>query len=356
MAAPPYTALMSTTASPDSGASRLRRPVTIARIAESAGVSVPTVSKVINGRSDVAAETRQRVEAAIQEYGYQRPDRTSQHAPLVDLVFHELESAWAIEIIRGVEAVAREVGLAVVLSELQGQHTPRSGWIEGVLARRPTGVISVFSELRELQRSQLSSRGIPLVVVDPTGEPGHGTPSIGATNWSGGLSATRHLVELGHRRIAVISGPDGVLCSRARLDGYRAAMDAAGIPVDPQLIRNGDFHVEAGFAQARELLALPEPPTAIFAGSDLQALGVYEAARQAGLRIPDDLSVVGFDDLPVAQWVGPPLTTVRQPLVEMAAAAVRLLVSLARGEQPAHTRLELATTMVLRQSTAPPRT
>jgi LacI family transcriptional regulator len=346
---------MSASADHAQGASRPRRPVTIARIAERAGVSVPTVSKVINGRSDVAAGTRERVEAIIREYGYQRPEKAVSTAPLLELIFHELESAWAIEIIRGVEEVAREADLAVVLSDLQGRHTPRRGWIEGVLARRPTGVISVFSGLSPEQRSQLDSRGVPFVVVDPTGEPGHGTPSIGATNWSGGLSATRHLLDLGHRRIAVISGPDRVLCSRARLDGYRAAMDAAGLPVERDLIRTGDFHVEAGFEQARALLALPDPPTAIFAGSDLQALGVYEAAREAGLRIPDDLSVVGFDDLPVARWVGPPLTTVRQPLVEMAGAAVRLVLALARGERPEQTRLELSTSMVVRQSTAPPR-
>jgi LacI family transcriptional regulator len=126
--------------------------------------------------------------------------------------------------------------------------------------------------------------------------------------------------------------------------------------VDRALIRHGDFHVESGYEQGKALLRLAEPPTAIFAGSDLQALGVYEAAREAGLRIPDDLSVVGFDDLPVARWVGPPLTTVRQPLLEMAAAGARLVLDLARGEQPAHRRIELATSLVVRQSTAPPRT
>jgi DNA-binding LacI/PurR family transcriptional regulator len=346
---------MPTNAGPAHGGSRPKRAVTIATIAKRAGVSVPTVSKVINGRSDVAAGTRERVEAIIKESGYQRPDKVAAPAALIELIFHELESAWAIEIIRGVEEVARDAGMAVVMSELQGQHTPRRGWIEGVLARRPVGVISVFSVLSPGQRAQLASRGIPFVIVDPTGEPGYGTPSIGATNWTGGLSATRHLLGLGHRRVAVISGPDGILCSRARLDGYRAAIDAAGLPIEAELIRNGDFHVEAGFEQARALLALPSPPTAIFAGSDLQALGVYEAAREAGLRVPDDLSVVGFDDLPVARWVGPALTTVRQPLVEMAQAAARLVLSLARGERPDHTRLELATSLVIRHSTAPPR-
>ena len=343
---------MTSTAEPVDGAAPRKTPVTIARIAERAGVSVPTVSKVINGRADVAAETRRRVEAVIQEFRYQRPEKAAP-ARLLELVFHELESAWAVEIIKGVEEVAREAGLAVVLSELQGRHSPRRDWVEGLLSRRPTGVISVFSGLRPAQRAQLHSRGIAFVVVDPSGEPGHDTPSIGATNWSGGLSATRHLIELGHARIAVISGPEQVLCSRARLDGYRAAMDAAGLSVDASLIRHGDFHVEAGFEQARLLLQRPDRPTAVFAGSDLQALGVYDAARLAGLRIPEDLSVVGFDDLPVARWIGPPLTTVRQPLVEMAAAAGRLVLALAKGEKPEQTRIELATSLIIRQSTGP---
>jgi LacI family xylobiose transport system transcriptional regulator len=334
-----------------------RRPgtATIADVAELAGVSVPTVSKVINGRADVSPETRRRVEAAIREHGYQRPASTARRAPLLEVIFHELESEWALEIVRGVEQVAGQHQLAVVLSEMQGRRRPGRSWIEGVLARRPTGVIAVFSDISETMRMQLRTRGIPFVIVDPTGEPLHDTPSIGATNWNGGLTATRHLLGLGHRRIGVIGGPGWILCSRARLDGYRAAMDEAGVPIDPQLISHGEFHVEEGIDRGRALLALEDRPTAIFAGNDLQALGVYQAAREARLHIPEDLSVVGFDDLPVAKWVGPPLTTVRQPLIEMAVAAAELVLDLANGNTPAQPRLELATELIVRESTAPPR-
>ena len=342
------------TSIPTTRRSGSRRATTIAHIAAQAGVSAPTVSKVINGRSDVSLETRQRVEAVIREHGYERSHKSVHSAPLLEVIFHELESDWALEIIMGVERVARENDLAVVLSEMQGRRTPGRSWIEGVLARRPTGVIAVLSDLSEGQRALLKSRNIPLVVVDPTGEPLHDTPSIGATNWSGGLAATRHLLGLGHRRIGVIGGPESVLCSRARLDGYRAAMDEADVPIDANLIRYGNFHVQEGITEGRALLGLPDPPTAIFAGSDLQALGVYQAAREARLHIPEDLSVVGFDDLPVATWVGPPLTTVRQPLAQMAMAGARLVLRLARGEQPSQTRVELATELVIRESTAPP--
>ena len=333
---------------------RPRRPeaATIAKIAQEAGVSAPTVSKVLNGRADVSAGTRARVEALIRQHGYQRRGSGRPPAsPMLELVFHELESAWAVEVIKGVTRVAQEEGLSVVLSESAGSTTPGQSWVDGVFARRPLGAILVLSNLSDTQHTQLRTRGIPFVVVDPAGDPGEGVPAIGSANWNGGLVATRHLIELGHRRIGVIGGPPSMLCSRARLDGYRAALETAGLVIDPALIRTGDFHVEGGYENGKALLRMPDPPTAIFAGSDLQALGLYGAARELGVRIPEDLSVVGYDDLPVARWVGPPLTTVRQPLTEMAEAAARLVVSISRGEQPTNLRLDLATSLVTRQST-----
>jgi LacI family xylobiose transport system transcriptional regulator len=308
---------------------------------------------VINGRSDVAPETRRRVEAVIREVGYARPVRTTRHAPFLEVVFHELESEWALEIVRGVERVAGQHHLAVLLAEMQGRRKPGRGWMEGVLTRRPMGVIVVFSDLGEAMRRQLSSRAIPFVVLDPTGEPLHDTPSIGATNWNGGLTATRHLLGLGHRRIAVVGGPGDVLCSRARLDGFRAAMDEAGVQVDPTLVSRGRFQVDEGVERGRALLRRKDRPTAIITGNDLQALGVYQAAREARLHIPEDVSVVGFDDLPMASWVSPPLTTVRQPLIEMAEAAAELVLALGRGNAT-QARLELATELIVRESTAPP--
>ncbi|WP_460522914.1 LacI family DNA-binding transcriptional regulator [Flindersiella endophytica] len=326
--------------------------LTVAQIARLAGVSAPTVSRVLNGQSGVSAPTRQRVESVIREHGYRRSD--SAPAAILELVFHALESLWALEIIRGVEQVARDHGLAVVLTEMQGRLTPGRGWTEQVLARRPTGVIAVFSELTAHQQLQLASRSIPLVALDPTGEPLHETPSVGATNWSGGLAATRHLLELGHERIAMVNGPLAFLCCVARLDGFRAAMDAAGVRVDPKLVVDSTLYVEGGLSAGRELLALPEPPTAVFAANDLQALGIYEAAREAGVRVPQDLSVVGFDDLSFTQWAGPPMTTVRQPLYQMGATAARLVVALAAGDELEHHRVELATQLIVRKSTAAP--
>lgn len=204
------------------------------------------------------------------------------------------------------------------------------------------------------QREQLRARGIPFVVFDPTGELPADVPFVGATNWTGGRSATRHLLDLGHRRIAMVAGPDRVLCCRARLDGYRAAMEATGVPVTADLIAHADLTREAGRAAALTLLDRPDRPTAIFASNDLQALGVYSAARALGLRIPADLSVVGFDDLPLAAVVDPPLTTIHQPLTEMAAAATELALALGRGQGTSRVGLELATTLTVRESTAAP--
>jgi len=327
-------------------------PVTISYIAESAGVSVPTVSKVVNGRAGVGPDTRARVEALISQYGYRRPGPVKR-SNVMELVFDELEHMWGVEIIRGVERVAREHRVGVVLTEFGPQRSAIRYWIDDALARRPACVVTV-AQLSEEQRERLRAQGIPFVVFDPTAELPDGVPFVGATNWSGGRSAARHLIELGHRRIALVGGPEQVLCCQARMDGYRSAMESAGLPVVPGLIVRAELTRSGGHEAASELLDRPDRPTAICASNDLQALGVYQAARAVGLRIPADLSVVGFDDLPVADLVVPPLTTVRQPLTEMAMAATELALALGRGERTPQVGLELATTLTVRESTAPP--
>jgi LacI family xylobiose transport system transcriptional regulator len=327
--------------------------VTLAEIAAEAGVSLATMSKVLNGRSDVAAATRARLEEHLARNGYTRRSGAPR-SEFVELVFHELESSWSMEVIEGVEGVAHAAGLSVVLTVSGDRHAPSSDWIDGVLRRRPLGVVLVFSDIAPHRREKLRSRGIPFVILDPAGDPAPDVPSVGSANWSGGLMATRHLIELGHRRIAAISGPEDMMCSLARLDGYRSAMNAAGIPIDPALVRFGDFHPTGGEAIARQLLALPDRPTAIFAGSDLQSLGVISAASAMGLQVPRDLSIVGYDDIPLSQWLSPQLTTVHQPLRRMGEEATRLALRLADGAPVETLRMDLATHLVVRESTAPP--
>ncbi|MEV6109866.1 LacI family DNA-binding transcriptional regulator [Streptomyces sp. NPDC051940] len=327
--------------------------ITLAEVARQAGVSISTVSKVLNGRQDVAPPTRIKVERLLETHAYRRTTRSSNEAPLIEIVFHELDSVWALELIRGVENVAKANHASVVLTESGTRHSPGPDWIDGVLQRRPLGVVLVFSALPQQVKHQLRARSIPFVIVDPAGDPDPDVPSVGSANWSGGLAATRHLIDLGHRRIGIISGPGDMLCSLARLDGYRSAMGMAGLPADPGLVQFGDFHVEGGYERGTAMLTMPDRPTAIFAGSDLQALGVLEAARVLGLRVPHDLSVVGYDDVQLARWSSPALTTVHQPLRQMAEEAVQLLLRLRAG-RPSATRLELATSLVVRNSTAPP--
>lgn len=333
------------------GGARQRTRIGDAFIAESAGVSVPTVSKVLNGRTGVSDETRARVEGPIHQYGYRKPPKSRSN--LVELVFREFESMWAVEIIRGVERVARRNRVGVLVSEF-GLREPVGRTFDDTVERRPRCVPSV-AQLSEAERTQLTAKGIPFVVFDPVDELPDGVPFVGTTNWRGGQAATRHLLDLGHRRVAMISGPDHSFC-RARLSGYVSALAEAGLPMEPELVVKTQLTREHGYAAARQLLSRPARPTAVFTANDMQALGVHQAARELGLRIPDDLSVVGFDDVPTVAWVDPPLTTVHQPLAEMAVAATELALALGRGEAVPQVGLEIATALTVRESTAPPKT
>lgn len=325
---------------------------TLEAIAREASVSLSTVSKVLNGRPGVSAGTRRRVEELLHDSGYARRGVDAERGEAVELVIENLASEWSVEVIRGVERVTRENGLAMTLSTIGDYHAVGDELITGVLRRKPIAIVLQFSNLTADHRRQLRTRNIPFVVVDPAGDPPPDVPAIGATNWAGGVAATRHLIALGHRRIAAIAGPADLMCSRARVAGYQSALQEAGLPV-PSEIGGGGFSRADGEREGRRLLASPDRPTAIVCGNDMQALGVYDAAFALGLDVPGDVSVVGFDDAPSAAWARPPLTTVRQPLQEMAEEATRLALRLRAGEGE-NSRLELATALVERASTAPP--
>lgn len=331
---------------------------TLAEIAKEAGVSVSTVSKVLHNRSDVSSKTRAKVQRLLERYGYLARHRPAASAVLrgglIDFVINELDSPWAVELIRGAEEVLHGIGMSLVVSATHGRTRLARQWLDSLATRPTLGAILVVPELTTAQHEELRRLGIPFALVAPVDEPAPGVPWVGATNWPGGLAATRHLIELGHRRIAIISGPQRRLTSRARADGYRSALEEAGLPFDPELVRYGDFTHDLAHRHALDLLALDRRPTAIFAGSDHQALGTFRAAATLGLRIPEDLSVVGFDDLPFADWVTPRLTTVRTPLADMTALAARMVLQLIAGEQPETTRVEVATELVVRESSGPP--
>ena len=342
---------MTTDAAPDEGDGSRSR---LSEIAVLADVSISTVSKVLNGRTGVSDETRARIESLLQQQGYNRRQSSQGPAPLIEVLVWEIDSTWAVELIAGVERVAREHGLGMVVSNTTDRKSPDRRWMDGVLARRPVGVLLVGAELPDAQRRQLQSRQVPVVAIDQGGQTGLVEHSVGSADWSGAFAATRHLLDLGHRRIGIVTGPDDMIASVARVSGFRAALDAAGVPLPDEYVRHGEFHHRDGLEQGMVLLELPTPPTAIFASNDLQALGVYEAARALDVRIPERLSVVGYDDLKVAAWVVPALTTIRVPLAEMAEQATRLLVRLRDEPDFAVSHIDLATSLVVRNSTAAP--
>ena len=337
----------------NSVSARPARPrIKMAEIAAAAEVSVPTVSKVLNGRADVAAKTRQRVEETMAALGYARGKRRNGFEPkLLDVVFIDL-GPYSSELIKGAQDAALAKGCRLTVSALPDEARQRA-WLESLERGHTDGVILVVAELSETHRRRLEKLRVPVVIVDPMADPPANVPSVGVTNWTGGMRATEHLLALGHVRIGMVAGDTRQLFYRARVDGYRAALEHAELQIDSRLIAIGNYDYSAAFAAAKIMLQLPDRPTAIFASSDFHAMGVYEAARLNGLRIPDDLSVVGFDDILMAQWASPPLTTMHQPLAEMAELAVHILLD--RQDTDRKPRMELETRLVVRASTAPPR-
>lgn len=334
------------------------RRSTIAEIAAKAGVSIPTVSRVLNNRPDVSAATRERVEQVIKESGFIRSrvkNVLKESSGIIDMLIPDLSTMYPIEIVRGVEEVLERTELRLALSLMHNLLESEERWLGKVIDGATDGAILVLAQGQSKRLDMLHQHKIPFVVVDHRGELGPDVPSVGATNWLGGRLAAEHLLSLGHQRIAIISGDASLRCSRDRIAGYRAALEDAGVAVDAELIRPGAFIQQTGYEQTCALLDLAEPPTAIFAGSDTQAMGVYAALRARGLSLPDDMSVVGFDDVPLSSLVTPALTTVRQPLVEMGRVATTMLLRMIAEEPLDSKRVELTTTLIVRASTAPVR-
>ena len=329
--------------------------MTITDVARAAGVSVATVSKVMNGRYGVAPATYERVMGVVAELGYEtsliaaslRRSRTN----VIGVLVTEFE-AYSAELLKGIGAAAQGTGYELLAYAGWAEGSPRDGWERRSLSRLAgtliDGAILVTPTVLAPETS------VPVVAIDPhTG--GGGPSTVGSDNFTGARTATEHLLGLGHRRIAHLRGRADLESSHRRELGYRAALDEAGVAVDPQLIGNGNYQRKDGYAATLELLALPDRPTAVFASNDLSALGAIAAARELGLSIPGDLSVVGFDDIPDAGRSTPSLTTFAQPLHEMGAEAFRLLLELLSGSEDGRRHVQLTGSLVVRESTAPPR-
>ncbi len=334
----------------------------IAELAAAAGVSIPTVSKVLNHRPDVAPTTRERIERIIAETGYvhsraTRPqiDGQTKQTYLIDLISPDaLDSEYGLEILRGIEEILNQTEYRIALYSMHDNTFRERHWQSKVTNKTTDGALLFTTRDRTRHIERLRKQRIPFVVIDDTLQLEPDIPSVGATNWVGGLMAVEYLLGLGHRRIATITGTPTHMTSRARLAGYNAALEMQGIAMDPALIRPGNFGHESGYQETLALLDLPEPPTAIFAANDEQTTGVYRALYARDVHVPKDMSVIGFDDIPSAARMSPPLTTIRQPLREMGRTATQMLLRLIAGETLENKRIELATSLVQRESCAAP--
>jgi LacI family transcriptional regulator len=332
------------------------KPVTIVDVAREAGVSYATVSRVVNNKNSILPDKRARVLAAMQRLGYvpnmQARKLAGGRSQVVGVVSHDVWNSYVMEILRGIdeELASAEYDLMLYTSRrraaMEQAHvsTLTQGLAEGLLLLLPRGLETYIEGLRK--------RHFPFVLIDDGGSAAGGR-TVGATNRQGAYDAARHLLELGHRRIGVITGALDIGASHERLAGYHAALEAFGVPSDGRLIVEGDFTQPRAIEAARALLDRAERPTAIFASNDVSAFGVLQVAREKNVRVPEDLSVVGFDDIPQAAESRPPLTTVRQPLEEMGRVAARMLLAAMHASEPLSERVELPTQLVVRDSTAP---
>ncbi len=330
---------------------------TLAEVATLAGVSVATVSKVLNQHSDVADATRRRIQQALRETGYQPTRRSSgpvvtSTERLIEVSFPEWQNAYESAVLDGLSAAAEVEGYEIVIGprardnrvHIDPHELRRSGRL---------GAIFVTVDATDPPIMALSDAGFPVVVIDPVRVGSTQCVTIGATNFTGGVTATEHLLALGHRRIAHAAGPAAVECSLARVAGYHSALRQAGVAIDDSLVTHSLFTYAAGRTVAARLLDREDRPTAIFAACDEIALAILEEARRRAIRVPEDLSLIGFDDSFLASRSAPPLTTVAQPLIEMGRLAVRSLLQLVAGDVVGTRHLELATHLVVRDSTAP---
>lgn len=332
----------------------LKSTPTIRDVAKTAGVSVSTVSRVLNDKDDVAPETHQRIQKVIEELGYTSSlaakSMRSRKTNVIGLVVPDVGDSFTIEVMKGVNRAIQEFGQDLIV--YTGGNSVKMSWpareqqyvsllngsiTDGIIVVAPTAV--TFSTTH------------PLVAVDPHPEDTE-FPSVIATNRIGALAAMEYLISLGHRRIGFIGGRTDLQSALRRFQGYKDGLRQANLPSEQELIQPGDYTQECGYAGAQKLLSLSQPPTAIFAANDQSAIGVMNAAQDAGLRIPEDLSVVGFDNIPEAAYIGGGLTTVDQFIERIGYIAVKTLFDLLENN-PFENLHRVDTELIIRNSCLP---
>ncbi|GCF07553.1 LacI family DNA-binding transcriptional regulator [Dictyobacter arantiisoli] len=327
--------------------------VTIVDVADEAGVSYATVSRVINNKDHVSPEKRERVLRAMAQLGYvanlQARSLAGGSSHVVGLLVNYLSSSYTIEIMRGIDEVLQTHHYDLVLYTTHTRKTKESAYVARLTRHLADGLLLILPQETTSYLDALRQRRFPHVLVDYLSD-GAYAPSVATTNFQGAYDAMNYLLELDHRRIGFITGGRETGCAQQRLEGYQAALKDHGLPYDPQLVYYGKFLQPQGYQGAQTLLNLADPPTAIFASNDSMAFGVMEAARERGLHLPEDLSILGFDDIPQAAQVHPPLTTVHQPLNKMGQRAAELLLDYMADPLAPIERIELPTDLIIRQS------
>jgi len=325
------------------------------RVAEQAGVSVQTVSAVINDKPGITRETRERVLAAIEHLGYRpfsiaRSLRTGRTRTIA-LVVSDIANPSFATIASVAEDHAHSFGYSVVVYNTHDDIQREASYMRTAIERWVDGVLFVSAEDQMNSLHTLEAAGIPAVAIDRIPENYEG-PSVTLDNVRAGQMAARHLLDLGHRRIAHIAGPLKLRLARERLSGFRATLDLYGPAIPPYPVYEGDWTCRSGYAAMKRLLDAPTRPTAVFAANDRMAIGAMQAAQQAGLRVPDDISLIGLDDIEVSAFQNPPLTTVRQSFADLATTGVRLLQDILDGKADGCRQIVIEPALVCRESTS----
>ncbi len=324
-------------------------------VAERAGLSVSTVSHVINNTRAVSDESRQRVMSAMEELDY-KPNALARSlrrrkTNTLGMIVPDSANPFFAEVARAIEDTSFAQNYSIILCNSEGDLEKQQAYTNVLIENRVAGILFVAAGISTELVNDLEQRRVPLVVVDRE-VPGVEVDTVMTNHAQGGYLATQHLIELGHRRIACIAGNSEVSPSAERLTGYRRALEDNNLAYDERLVVKGDFQYESGYEATKHLLALEVPPSAFFACNDLMAVGCISAARELGLRVPQDISVVGFDNVRLASFTNPPLTTVAQPIFEIGALATKMLLErmLDLDAPPRFKRLD--TVLHIRRSTA----
>jgi LacI family transcriptional regulator len=331
---------------------RAKRAITIQDVARAAGVSVSTVSRVLNDKDDVSSETYGKVQDIIQELGYTSSlaarSMRSRRTNVIGLVMPDVEQPFPIQVMKGVNRAIAEANYDLIVYtngdvRKNSSATREQQYVSLLNGSIADGVIVITPAATTFSTTS------PIVIVDPNNETPD-CPAVIATNRDGALAMMEYLIGLGHRRIGFIGGRPELQSALRRLQGYQDGLRQTNIPISPELIQVGDFSTQTGIICAQKLLSLPSPPTAIFAANDQSAIGVIKAVQDAGLRVPDDLSVAGFDNIPESACINPGLTTVDQSITKMGYVATQMLISLIQGKPPDNHVYKMTTHLIVRDS------